>query len=113
MLQVVLFFLIKGLAIAERLRGFGIGKILYNNRRPNPEGDQYGCEYVSFDKLLSQSDFLICSCAATQETNKIFNKSAFTKMKPNALFINVSRGVVVDQDDLYDVLADKQIRGAG
>ena len=90
-----------------------MNSILYNNRNRNPEADKLNCEYVSFDELLKRSDFLICSCAATPQTVKIFNKSTFGKMKSSAIFVNVSRGSVVDQEDLYDVLSKNVIHAAG
>ena len=90
-----------------------MNNIIYNNRNPNPEADQLGCEFVSFDRLLSESDFLVCTCSATPDTRGIFNMQAFKRMKPTAIFINVSRGTVVNQDDLYEVLSTRVILGAG
>ncbi len=97
------------------MKGFEVGKIIYNNRNPKPEEalKEFNGEYVCFDSLLAQSDFLICCCAATDETNKIFNKSIYNKMKSNAIFVNISRGSTVDQDDLYDALFNKKIFKAG
>ena len=50
---------------------------------------------------------------ANEETFKIFNKNVFDKMKPNAIFVNISRGSTVDQDDLYEALVNKKIAKAG
>lgn len=50
-------------------------------------------EYVDFDTLLKRSDFLVCTVAATAENAGIFNKASFSKMKPDAVFVNVSRFV--------------------
>ena len=61
-----------GLAIAKRLQNFGINRIIYNNRRPSEEGKAAGYEYADLDTLLKESDFLICTCAATKETERIF-----------------------------------------
>ena len=60
-------------------------------------------EYVSLDDLLGQSDFVSVHCPFTPETQNLFNKDTFAKMKKSAIFINTSRGKVVDQDALYDV----------
>lgn len=46
---------------------------------------------VSFDKLLKESDFLIVSCALTNETRHIFNAQTFKMMKKSAILINTSR----------------------
>lgn len=101
-----------GLAIAQRLKGFEVSKIIYNDIQRNPEGDQLGYEYVSFDDLLKTADFVICACAATKETYKIFNKENFDKMHPNTIFVNIARGTVVDQDALYDALSNHKIVAA-
>lgn len=105
--------MVKGLAIAKRLKAFEVGSILYNNRNRSEEGDSLNFEFVGFDELLQRSDYVICSCAATPQTAKIFNKSSFGKMKKSAIFVNVSRGVVVDQEDLYEALSNKVIHAAG
>ena len=106
-------YLTKGIHLVKRLSGCEVNKVIYNNRKPNPEADQLGCEFVSFDGLLSNSDFLICTCSVSQEAIGIFNMQAFKRMKPTAIFINVSRGIVVNQEDLYEALFNKIIRGAG
>lgn len=102
-----------GLSVAERLKAFNVKKILYHNRRKSNEGDKIGCEYVSFEDLLKHSDFILCSCSINKQSEKIFNKKAFDQMKPSAIFINVSRGIAVDQDDLFDALFNKKILAAG
>lgn len=102
-----------GMAIAKRLVGFEVKKIVYTNRKINTEAEKLGFEYVKFDDMLSQSDFIICSCSLNSESEQIFNKSAFDKMKKSAIFINVGRGLCVNQDDLYDALKDGKIYAAG
>lgn len=101
-----------GLAVSHRLKSFGPNRILYHNRKPNKEAPT-GYEYVDLDTLLKESDFLICTCAATKQTENIFNARLFEKMKSNVVFINVSRGNVVNQDDLYNALKNNQIAAAG
>lgn len=49
-------------------------------------------EFVDFDTLCSQSDFIIVTCALSPDTKEIFNARAFSLMKPNAVFVNSSRG---------------------
>ncbi|XP_050347797.1 glyoxylate reductase/hydroxypyruvate reductase isoform X1 [Nymphalis io] len=102
-----------GQAIAKRIRSFNPCKILYFNRSEKKEAKEIGAIKVSFDELLAQSDFVICSAALVPETKEIFNKSAFEKMKRTAIFINTSRGGTVDQDALIDSLKNNTIRAAG
>ncbi|KAI7811183.1 glyoxylate reductase/hydroxypyruvate reductase b [Triplophysa rosa] len=103
-----------GVAIAERLKPFKVKKFIYTDVAQRPElADMIQAEYVSFDEVAKQSDFLAVCCALTPETQGICNKNLFTKMKKNSIFINTSRGGVVNQEDLYEALSTGQIAGAG
>ncbi|XP_064414974.1 glyoxylate reductase/hydroxypyruvate reductase isoform X1 [Latimeria chalumnae] len=103
-----------GLGIAQRLKPFGVKRILYTGRQPRPESaSMVQAEYVSIDKLAEESDFVIVCCSLTPETQGMCNKGFFAKMKKNAVFINTSRGTVVNQDDLYQALVSGQIAAAG
>ena len=103
-----------GLAIAKRLAGFEVSKILYTGRNPSPESsDPIGAEFVTFDQLLEQSDFVIVACSVNDSNKGLFDEAAFKKMKRTAILVNISRGVVVDQDALYNALKSGEIGAAG
>ncbi|XP_067261399.1 glyoxylate reductase/hydroxypyruvate reductase b [Chanodichthys erythropterus] len=103
-----------GVAIAERLKAFKVKKFIYTDVEPRPElAKMIEAEYVSLDELAKQSDFLAICCALTPETHGICNWNLFSKMKKNAIFINTSRGGVVNQEDLYEALSTGLIAGAG
>ncbi len=68
--------------------------------------------HVSFEDLLAQSDHVVCLAAATEETENLINATALARMKPDAVFINVSRGNLVDEDALATVLHEGRIAGA-
>lgn len=103
-----------GLAIAERLAPFKVKRFIYTDVAPRPElASQINAEFVSLDELAKQSDFLAVCCALTPETKEICNKDLFSKMKKTSIFINTSRGGVVNQEDLYEALATGEIAGAG
>ncbi|XP_034043395.1 glyoxylate reductase/hydroxypyruvate reductase b [Thalassophryne amazonica] len=103
-----------GVAIAERLASFKVKKFIYTDVSPRPElASIINAEYVSLDELAKQSDFLAVCCALTPETKEICNKDLFSKMKNTSIFINTSRGGVVNQEDLYEALSTGQIAGAG
>jgi glyoxylate reductase len=102
-----------GQAVAKRAAGFEMN-ILYHNRSRNEEAeDKLGAKYCSFDELLTMSDFVVCLTPLTKETHELFNKDSFKKMKNTAFFINVSRGAVVNEQDLYEALMNHDIAGAG
>jgi glyoxylate reductase len=102
-----------GQAVAKRATGFDMN-ILYHNRTRNEAAEErLGAQYCSFDEILIKSDYIVCLTPLTPETENMFNKEAFGKMKKTATFINVSRGSVVDEDDLYEALVNKEIASAG
>lgn len=103
-----------GMVMAQRCLGAYNMKIIYHNRRRNLEAEEkLGCNYVSFDELLQKSDVISVHSVLSPETRGIFNKSAFDKMKPSAIFINTSRGGAHNEEDLLDALQSGKIWGAG
>jgi D-3-phosphoglycerate dehydrogenase / 2-oxoglutarate reductase len=69
-------------------------------------------QQVDFETVLRQGDFVLPLAAATEETENLFNETAFKLMKSSAFFINVSRGNLVDEDALETALDEKRIAGA-
>ena len=63
----------------------------------------------SIGELLESSDIVISAVSLTPETQNLFNKESFLKMKENAILINVSRGGVINERDLYLVLKSNRI----
>ncbi|HLR09492.1 MAG TPA: D-glycerate dehydrogenase [Bacillota bacterium] len=102
-----------GQAVARRAKGFGM-KILYHNRSRNYKAERaLDATYVTFDELLRESDYVVSMVPLTDETVHMFNRDAFQKMKPTAIFINTSRGGVMDEEALYEALQQKDITAAG
>ncbi|TFB24250.1 D-glycerate dehydrogenase [Filobacillus milosensis] len=102
-----------GEAVAKRATGFEMNILYYNRSRKEKAEDRLGAKYVSFDYLLNESDFVVCMTPLTDETKGMFDAEAFSKMKNSAIFINTSRGGVVNEDDLYESLKTKDIHAAG
>ncbi|WP_409302504.1 2-hydroxyacid dehydrogenase [Peribacillus sp. SCS-155] len=102
-----------GTSVAKRAKGFDM-EILYHNRSRNPMAEElYGARYCSFEELISTSDFIVCLAPLTPETTKMFNKQSFMKMKTTAVFVNASRGPVVDEAALHNALISGEIAAAG
>lgn len=100
-----------GAAFARRLKGFDCD-IIYHNRSESERAKEVGAEYVSFDALLAQSDFVLCAAPLTDQTKHTFDQTAFRKMKQNAHFINIGRGAHVVEDDLRIAIKEGHIAGA-
>ncbi|XP_025081305.1 glyoxylate reductase/hydroxypyruvate reductase-like isoform X2 [Pomacea canaliculata] len=93
-----------GFGVARRLKPFNVTKLIYHDLYRAGYADQVDAKLVTFDELVTQSDILIVCCAATPKTTKIFNKETFAKMKEGSIFINTSRGIVVDHDALAEAV---------
>ena len=100
------------LAVAERAKGFRM-PILYNGRRDRPELNALGGRKVDLDTLLKESDFVSLHVPLTAETTHLIDRRALGLMKPTAYLINTSRGPVVDESALVQILREKKIAGAG
>ena len=98
-----------GTQVARIANAFDMRVIAYS--RTPKEID--GVEFVSFDELLSQSDYLTVHCPLTEKTAKIFDTEAFAKMKDGAYFINTARGGVIDEYALRDAVTSGKLSGAG
>jgi glyoxylate/hydroxypyruvate/2-ketogluconate reductase len=103
-----------GTAVARRARlGFNM-EIYYFNRRPNPQVEsQFGARLCAFEEVLSLPDFICVVLPLSKETERIIGATEFAKMKQGAIFINGSRGRVVDQTALIQSLETGHLGGAG
>lgn len=102
-----------GQAVAKRAKGFDM-QVLYHNRSRNEAVEEgLGAKYVSFNELVKEADFIVCLAPLTEETRDMFTYQVFQQMKRSAIFINVSRGGLVDEEGLAKALEDKLIAAAG
>lgn len=75
-----------GQAVAQRLKAFGIDRVVYWGRNEKPGlKESMNADFVSFDELAKESDFVVACCALTPDTKEVFNYDAFKKMKKNAV----------------------------
>lgn len=103
-----------GQAIARRAAASGMNIIYHNRNRISEDIEkEYSAKYVTFDELLSEADFISLNTPATKETYHMINEEAISKMKPQAILINASRGSTVDEQALINALREKRIFGAG
>jgi phosphoglycerate dehydrogenase-like enzyme len=85
-------------------------RILYNARSEKVTED---AEFKGLEQLLSTADILSLHIPLTSDTANLINASSFKKMKLGSVFVNTSRGGVVDQDALVDALKFGPLRAAG
>ena len=97
-----------GTAVAKIALAFEMNVIAYT-RTPK---EMEGVENVGFKELLERSDIVTVHCPLNADSKELFDRNAFAKMKPDALFVNTARGGVVSERDLYFALQNDLIGGA-
>jgi D-3-phosphoglycerate dehydrogenase len=68
--------------------------------------------HVPLEELLERSDYVICLAVANDETENLIGPAALARMRPDAFFINLSRGNLVDEAALAAALRENRIAGA-
>ena len=103
-----------GEALAQRGHfGFGM-PILYHSNSAKPAVEQrFNAQYRSLTELLQQADFICLTLPLTPATEGLIGVKEFALMRPESIFINISRGKVVDEPALIKALQQRQIRAAG
>ncbi|WP_047336604.1 2-hydroxyacid dehydrogenase [Pseudomonas protegens] len=103
-----------GEALAQRGHfGFGM-PVIYHSTRPKPAVEQrFNAQYRSLEQLLEEADFICLTLPLTERTQGLIGAREFALMRPESIFINISRGKVVDEAALIEALQQRRIRGAG
>ena len=84
-----------GSRIAEVARCFGM-RVIYHDVRQIPEHQRFGAEPVSREELFAQSDALTIHVDGSPSNRRLIGEAEFAQMKPEVVFLNLSRGFVVD-----------------
>lgn len=100
-----------GIQLAKRLIAFGPSILYYDVKRLKPEEEeQMGLNLASLDELLTNSDIISVHMPLMPSTRNLFNDDAFSRMKDGAIFINTSRGGIVDEKALINAVKKKGIK---
>lgn len=97
-----------GRLLAKMVAGLNMRIIGYDVCQ-NAEFESIGGEYVDFNTLLAQADYISIHVPLTTETRHLFDARAFSQMKQTAVLINTARGPIVDEKALYDALKNGKI----
>jgi glyoxylate reductase len=104
-----------GEAVARRARGFGLS-VHYHNRKPvhpETEAELEATYWESLEQMLARVDIVSVNCPHTPATNHLLSRERLSLMQRSAYLVNTSRGEVVDEIALADLLAQRHIAGAG
>lgn len=100
-----------GSLVARRAQAFGmqVHAVSRSGRAPGAEcADTIG----GLHAMLHAADFVVIACPLTEETRGLIGRPELAAMKPTGILINIGRAAVVDEDALYDALAQRRIGGA-
>jgi D-3-phosphoglycerate dehydrogenase len=98
-----------GRAVAPLAAAMGMQVLIAD---PHVTVAEPGFGQVDFETLLENSDHVVCLAVATEATENLIDAAAFARMRRNAVFVNVSRGNLVDEAALAAALTERRIAGA-
>lgn len=99
--------------VARRAKGFSMKVLAYDPFvKEVPEEFREFVQLMDFDTMVANSDFISIHVPLTPETKNLFNKETILKMKKEAYLINMGRGGIVNESDLYEVMKGGHLLGA-
>jgi glyoxylate reductase len=104
-----------GRAVARRALGFGLSVHYHTRRRVHPdvEAELSATYWDSLDQMLAHMDIISVNCPHTPATYHLLSPRRLRLLKPDAYIVNTSRGEVIDEDVLAEMLRTRKIAGAG
>jgi D-3-phosphoglycerate dehydrogenase len=101
-----------GTIVVDRARALKMKVIAYDPYISKEAAEKKGVDLVSFDELLSRSDFITVHTPLTDETRNLINQDTMGKMKKGVILINCARGGIINEKDLYDAIKEGKVAGA-
>ena len=102
-----------GSKVAQIGRAIGMEVVAWSQNLTAERAREVGATLVSKDELFRRSDFITVHLQLSPRTRGLIGAADLALMKPSAYFINTSRGPIVEEAALLDVLHNKRIAGAG
>ena len=101
-----------GARVITLARALGMDVLAWSARGDESHVRSLGARAAAKEEILREADFVSLHCPLTPETRGLMNAATLAKMKPTAVLVNTSRGPVVDQAALYDVLSSGRLFAA-
>ena len=100
-----------GMAVAERMRAFGMNVIAFDPVVQPKVAEERGIESVSLETLYAESDFITVHTPLNSATKGLLNADTFAKCKPGVRVVNCARGGIVEEGDILPALNSGQLGG--
>jgi phosphoglycerate dehydrogenase-like enzyme len=101
-----------GSRVAGYGRAFGMDVVAWSQNLTAERAAECGARYVSKDELFATADFISVHIVLSERTRGLIGAADFARMKPNAIFVNSSRGPIVNESDLIDALKRRRFAHA-
>ncbi len=102
-----------GSRVLRRMTGFGTPRILINDIMPNHELDrEFKLEWATKEEIYKEADIISLHVPLTPLTKNMIRRAELLSMKPDACVINTSRGGIINEHDLYEVMMAGHLSGA-
>lgn len=102
-----------GSRVLRRMTGFGTPRVLVNDLQPNyKQIPEFKLEWVTKEEIYREADVITLHLPLTHLTKNMIRREHLMQMKPDALLINTSRGGIVNEQDLYEVMKSGHLGGA-
>jgi len=103
-----------GLEVAKRcVKGFEMDLIYFDIKCNRKAEKELGAKLMTLDEVMKKSDFISVNVALTSNTRGMIGEDQLRMMKKTAYIINTSRGSVINQTNLVEMLSEGTIAGAG
>lgn len=102
-----------GQTVAKRAQAFDMRIVAFDPLRPTEEMCQEGCEPLTLQEVLAQSDIITLHTPLTGQTRGMLGAEQFAMMKDGVYLVDAARGGVVDENALLDALNSGKVAGAG
>jgi D-3-phosphoglycerate dehydrogenase len=98
--------------VAKRLKHFNMKLIGYDPFLPPEVAENIGVKLTNLEEVITTADIMTIHTPLLPDTRNMISMPQFKMMKPSAILVNVARGGIVNEDDLYTALKEKVISGA-
>ncbi|GAA4076715.1 phosphoglycerate dehydrogenase [Amphibacillus indicireducens] len=101
-----------GREVALRAKGQRMNVIAYDPFLTAEKAEQMGVSQGTVEEVVQAADFITIHTPLLKETKNLINKAMFEKMKPGVQLINVARGGIINEEDLYEAIVAGKVAGA-
>jgi D-3-phosphoglycerate dehydrogenase len=101
-----------GAEVSVRCRAFGMDILAYDPYITEERAQQFHVRLCTKEEIFKEADYITVHMPKTAETKDMIAKQEFELMKPTARVLNVARGGIINEQDLYEALSQSKIAGA-